>query len=175
VRHAILALLAEAPAHGYDLKSRLEGSFGAAWPVVNIGQVYATLGRLERDGLVQSAAVAQESRPEKKVYVLTETGRAELHGWLAAPAEGPRLTGDSFMKFLLANLPGVTSVAARRAMVERQRTSWFQLLRDVNTRALAAQPASAGMLLLEGAILHLQADLKWLELYEQNLSEEADR
>ena len=173
MRNALLALLAQAPAHGYDLKGRLEADFGAAWPSVNIGQVYSTLGRLERDGLVTSEAVAQERRPEKKVYAITETGREILRGWLTSPAEAPRLTDDIFMKLLFAGLPGVAPSFDRTAMVERQRAAWLQLLRDVNTRSLAGDPSEPGTLLLEGAILHLQADLKWLELYERQLSREA--
>ncbi len=172
MKNAILALLADQPGHGYDLKGRLESQFGAAWPVVNIGQVYATLGRLERDELVSSEAVAQGHRPEKRVYHVTEAGRDELRQWLSAPAEAPRLTDDVFMKLLLASLPGLAGQVDRRLMVERQRASWLQLLRDVNARALAGDPAEPGTLLLEGAILHLQADLKWLELYERHLSKE---
>lgn len=173
MRNALLALLAQSPAHGYDLKLRLEGDFGAAWPAVNIGQVYSTLGRLERDGLVVSESVSQESRPEKRVYELTGRGRDELRHWLAAPAEAPRLTGDVFMKLLLAGLPGLAPIVDRRGMVERQRAAWLQLLRDVNARALEGDPSTPDNLLLEGAVLHLQADLKWLELYEHQLSTEA--
>lgn len=172
MRNAILALLAEEPAHGYDLKGKLEGRFSAAWPSVNIGQVYSTLGRLERDGLVASESIAQGHRPEKRVYELTEAGREELWLWLNATPESPRLTGDIFMKLLLAGLPGVSATVDRRAMVERQRATWLQYLRDVNARALSGIPNDPGTLLLEGAILHLQADLKWLELYEQSLSQE---
>jgi DNA-binding PadR family transcriptional regulator len=175
MRNAILALLADSSGHGYDLKVRLETAFGAAWPSVNIGQVYSTLGRLERDHLVESEAVAQESRPEKRVYRLTATGREELSAWLVAPTEAPRLTDDFFMKLLLAGLPGLSPTVDRRGMVERQRARWLQLLRDVNARALDGDPASPDTLLLEGAILHLQADLKWLELYEQQLPREGSR
>jgi DNA-binding PadR family transcriptional regulator len=175
VRNALLALLGQSPAHGYDLKGRLEGEFGAAWPSVNIGQVYATLGRLERDGLVSNEAVAQDSRPEKKVYRLTATGEEALRRWLASQPEFPRLNDDTFMKLLLAGLPGLEGLADRRAMVERQRAAWLQLLRDVNARALAGDAGEPGTLLLEGAILHLQADLKWLELYEAQLTRENTR
>ena len=175
MRNAILALLADTPGHGYDLKVRLESGFGAAWPSVNIGQVYSTLGRLERDGLVESEAIAQESRPEKRVYRVTEHGQQELAAWLRAPTEAPRLTDDFFMKLLLAGLPGLASSVDRRAIVERQRAAWLQLLREVNARALDGDPASPDTLLLEGAILHLQADLKWLELYESQLSREGPK
>lgn len=173
MRHAILALLADSPAHGYDLKGRLEGEFGAAWPAVNIGQVYSTLGRLERDGLVTCQPVQQDSRPEKKVYALTAGGREELREWFAAPPEAPRVTGDIFLRLLFARLSGLEGLADRRAMVERQRKAWLQLLSDVNAKALTAPAGEPGTLLLEGAILHLQADLKWLELYESELAREA--
>lgn len=175
MRNAILALLARAPGHGYDLKSQLEGEFGAAWPTVNVGQVYSTLGRLERDGLVASEAVVQASRPEKRVYSITEAGREALRGWLRSPAEAPRLTDDIFMKLLLAGVSGGAGAVDQRAMVEGQRARWLQLLRDVNARALAGNPSDPGTLLLEGAILHLQADLEWLDLYEHHLSREGSR
>jgi DNA-binding PadR family transcriptional regulator len=175
MRNALLALLAESPAHGYDLKGRLESEFGAAWPAVNIGQVYSTLGRLERDGLVASQSVPQEGRPEKRVYELTASGRADLRAWLSGPTEAPRLNDDIFMKLLLGGLPGVVGSVDRRGMVERLRASWLQMLRDVNARALDGAPNSPDTLLLEGAILHLQADLKWLELYEQHLPREGER
>jgi DNA-binding PadR family transcriptional regulator len=173
MKYQVLALLADGPAHGYELKQKLEEAFGSAWPEVNIGQVYATLARLERDGLVSGCHVAQPSRPDKKVYVLSPAGQAELNRWLQAPPEPGRLNHDFFMKLLLARMPGAGIGAAPRAMVERLRLAALQTLRDLNERALGGNPGATETLLLEGAILHLQADIKWLQLYEEQLSQEA--
>src|SRR5215210_5644911 len=88
MRFPLLALLADGPAHGYDLKRRLEEGFGSALPPVNAGQIYTTLARLERDGLVEAERVAQNGRPNKRVYELTADGRAALRG--RGPASGSR-------------------------------------------------------------------------------------
>jgi DNA-binding PadR family transcriptional regulator len=173
MKYQILALLADGPAHGYELKQKLEETFGSAWPEVNIGQVYATLARLERDGLVSGCHVPQPSRPDKKVYELGAAGRAELRRWLESPPEPGRLNHDFFMKLLLARMTAASDGTVPRAMVERQRLASLQALRDLNERALGGNPGATETLLLEGAILHLQADVKWLQLYEEQLSQEA--
>src|ERR687896_673093 len=74
MRHPVLALLAGGAAHGYELKQALDGVFGNVWPPINVGQIYTTLQRLERDGLVEGAHVAQAHRPDKRVYALTPAG-----------------------------------------------------------------------------------------------------
>lgn len=173
MKYQVLALLADGPAHGYELKQKLEDAFGSAWPEVNIGQVYATLARLERDGLISGCHVPQPNRPDKKVYELSREGHAELTRWLQSPPEPGRLNHDFFMKLLLARFPGAGDGTASRAMVEGQRLASLQALRDLNERVLGGSPGATETLLLEGAILHLQADIKWLQLYQQQLSEEA--
>jgi DNA-binding PadR family transcriptional regulator len=90
VRMPILALLAKEPAHGYELRSRLQRIFGEVYPMPNIGQIYVTLQRLERDGLVRSQDVVQTTRPNKRVYGLTEAGHAELDRSPGQRAENPR-------------------------------------------------------------------------------------
>ena len=76
MRFPLLALLAGGPAHGYELKQAMEQQFGAVLPPLNAGQIYTTLSRLERDGLVEDDAVAQNGRPNKRVYRLTEAGQS---------------------------------------------------------------------------------------------------
>ena len=78
MKFPILAMLATSPAHGYELKRELEQHFGAALPPLNTGQIYTSLARLERDGLVDADRVAQDSRPNKRVYRLTPAGQAAL-------------------------------------------------------------------------------------------------
>ena len=168
MRYAFLALLANTPAHGYELKQAFEDTFGDIWPTLNFGQVYTTLQRLERDGLVQSHEVPQDHRRDKKVYALTPDGHAELRKWFVEPASSPSLKDDFFMKLVMA---GLTGAADQAALIESQRRAYLQTLHDLD--ALARRPRSNGdstsALLIEGAALHVQADLKWLELCEAHL------
>jgi DNA-binding PadR family transcriptional regulator len=97
VRLPLLALLAKEPAHGYQLKSMLERTFGQAYPSPNIGQIYVTLQRLAKDGLVSCQDVAQPSRPNKRVYELTPAGYHALATWIDTPSDGPRIRDDFFM------------------------------------------------------------------------------
>ena len=168
MKFPILALLVASPAHGYELKQQLEGHFGAALPPLNTGQIYTALARLERDGLVEGDAVAEDSR-NKRVYRATEKGRAAVDEWVLQPSQGTRLRDEFFMKLILA---GRTGIAPPAALIERQRAEYLQALRDLDRLAVAAGDDAAQALLIEGAALHLEADLKWLALCEQRLTEE---
>lgn len=177
MRNTILALLADGTAHGYELKQAIEQTFGDAFPPLNIGQIYTTLGRLERDGLVASLHVTQAGRPDKKVYDLTDAGREEVRRWLDEPVSGPRLKDEFFTKLILARLPGVAALNGGtdpRALIARQRRDYLQSMRDLNGLLLNQQRNGAeqtsAALLIEGAIFHLEADLKWLDLCEQRLT-----
>src|SRR5215208_6065583 len=121
MRNAFLALLARALAHGYELKHAFEAAVGGVWPPLNAGQIYTTLGRLERDGLVQSAHVAQAHRPDKRVYELTAAGKAALEEWIDAPVEGPSLKDEFFMKLVLAQTAGLNSAHDPVTLIDRQR------------------------------------------------------
>ncbi|MYR61059.1 PadR family transcriptional regulator, partial [Streptomyces sp. SID625] len=102
MRLHLLALLARGPAHGYELKQDLEQLLGSAYPQPNVGQIYVTLGRLEKTGLIQGEQVEQSSRPNKKIYHLTDAGRDELRTWFAEPEDEPRVRDEFFMKLALA-------------------------------------------------------------------------
>jgi DNA-binding PadR family transcriptional regulator len=169
MRYPFLALLAEAPAHGYELKQALEQRFGTILPPLNAGQIYTTLGRLERDGLVRGDDVPQDGRPNKRVYELTGAGRAALEEWIATPATGSRVKDEFFMKLVLA---GHAGIADPQQLIDRQRREYLQALRDLDALARDENGNVAAALLVEGAALHLQADLKWLELCEQRLTKE---
>lgn len=172
MRNALLALLVDGPAHGYELKRAIEQNFGDAWPPLNIGQIYTTLARLERDSLVQSVHVAQDGRPDKKVYEITDSGRDEVRVWMEEPTTGTRLKDEFYTKLVLARLPGVVSLNGQidvAAMIARQRREYLQALRDLNEMLLRQERNQPSELLIEGAILHLEADLKWLDLCEQRL------
>jgi len=163
VRQPLLALLAKEPAHGYELKLALEQTFGEAYPSPNIGQIYVTLKRLEQDGLVRSQDVEQTTRPNKKVYELTEAGQDALRAWVEEPSEGPRVRDEFFIKLILAPMAGL---ADRMELINAQRRHYLGIMRNLAGLPAADTPAR---LLIEGAILHLQADLDWLERCQEEL------
>ena len=166
LKYALLGLLAQEPRHGYDLKNAFETMLGGTWPL-NIGQVYTTLARLERDGLVESQVVPQDLLPDRKVYSLTAMGQEELDRWLAEPTkESIRLKDEFFIKLLVHQF---ISPQGSLALIWKQRQVYMQTLTDLT--ALRVDPAldPATRLLMEGAILHVEADLEWLDLCEESL------
>jgi DNA-binding PadR family transcriptional regulator len=166
VRHAVLAVLANQPAHGYEIKRGLEERFGSVVAPLNAGQVYTTLQRLQRDELVADDAVAQRGRPDKRVYRLTGAGRQALEEWLGAPSAPTRLRDDFFMKLVFAQSLGLADPAA---LIARQREAYLRSLGELE-RVLADGTADGTTaLVVEGAALHLEADLKWLDRCEEVL------
>jgi DNA-binding PadR family transcriptional regulator len=162
----VLALLAKEPAHGYELKQAIEQTFGGAYPSPNIGQIYVTLARLEKDGLVRGEDVAQRNRPKKRVYELTLAGREAVATWIDEPSDGPRLRSEFFLKLALAPMTGT---ADRVSLINRQRRHLINLMRGLAEPATEhANPIAD--LLLEGARLHLQADLDWLSRCQEELA-----
>ena len=114
---------------------------------------------------------SRDGKPDKRVYALTDVGRAELESWLGEPIAEPRLKDEFLTKLILAGRPGLNGALKPLELIARQRRTYLQTLRDLNDLALRQQPErdSAALLLIEGALLHLQADLKWLDLCEQRL------
>ena len=167
MRFPIMALLASRPAHGYELKQALESRFGSSVAPLNAGQIYTTLGRLERDGLVEGSDVEQDRRPNKTVYRLTEAGREAVQTWVAEPTSPTRLKPDLLMKLVLA---AMTGLGEPRALVAEHRRRYLQALRDLQESA--SNGASGQALLAEGAALHLEADLKWLDRLEEQMTQE---
>src|SRR3954452_1801831 len=127
MKYPFLALLARSPAHGYELKQALDGCFGELLPPINAGQIYTTLGRLERDGLVRGHGVEQGGRPNKRVYELTDAGREAVDDWLTTASATLRIKDEFFMKLVLA---GLTGVADPKELIDRQRRECLQSLRD---------------------------------------------
>ena len=168
MRFPLLALLATGPAHGYELKQALEQRFGSVLPPLNAGQIYTTLSRLERDGLVDDDAVSQNGRPNKRVYRLTEDGHAELARWVADSTPATRLKDDFFIKLVLARSAGI---ADPLELIDRQRFAYLQALRTLDDVAAQSDGDVTASLLVEGAALHLEADLKWLDLCERRMSD----
>ena len=169
LKYALLGLLAEAPRHGYDLKQAFEAMLGHTWSV-NIGQIYSTLARLERDGLVACAEVPQDRLPNRKVCRLTEQGRATLAAWLAQPAApSARLRVEFFLKLLVARRSAAADLGA---LLNRQRQALLQALAELTP--LLTDPDEERRLLAEGLQLHLEADLRWLDRCEEVWAFQAD-
>jgi DNA-binding PadR family transcriptional regulator len=169
VRLPLLALLARGPAHGYELKQDLEQLLGSAYPQPNVGQIYVTLGRLEKSGLIEGEEVEQSSRPNKKIYHLTDAGREALHAWYEETTDEPRVRDEFFMKLALAP---TTGLADRVALINKQRRQYLNTMRNLSKLATAENRDNRiSHLLIEGAMLHLQADLDWLERCQEELEE----
>ncbi|NUS08396.1 MAG: PadR family transcriptional regulator, partial [Nonomuraea sp.] len=118
--------------------------------------------------LVRAVDVEQSNRPNKKVYYLTAKGRDVLTLWVDEPTEGPRVRDEFFMKLVLAPLTGI---ADRMALISRQRRHYLSLMSDLNDLLSRTAPADrVALLLIEGAMLHLQADLDWLERCQEDLA-----
>jgi len=168
IKFLLLALLAKGPRHGYDLKSQFEDLFGGTWPL-NPGQVYMTLDRLEESGYVTSKRVEQELLPDRRVYSITEDGRQELKRWTAEPSEGPiRLRDELFTKVLTAL---VTGDGDPTGLIWAQRRHHMQALAELRARRMDPTLNPATVLVLQGAILRAEADLRWLDLCEEHVRE----
>ncbi|MEU6882691.1 PadR family transcriptional regulator [Streptomyces sp. HUAS MG47] len=169
MRLPLLALLARGPAHGYELKQDLEQLLGAAYPPTNVGQIYVTLGRLEKSGLIEGEEIAQESRPNKKIYRLTDAGQEALRAWFDETADEPRVRDEFFMKLALAPRTGL---ADQIALINKQRREYLTTMRNLSKLAATENRDNRiAHLLIEGAMLHLQADLDWLERCQEELEE----
>lgn len=167
VKYGLLGLLASKPRHGYDLKSEFEELLGGSWQL-NIGQVYTTLARLERDGFVSSRVEPQELVPDRRVYEITDGGRTELTRWLAEPANGPvRLKDELFVKMLIQSL---VKGGNTRALIALQRRQNLETLGELSELLADDDVNPTTRLIVEGAMLHVEADLHWLDLCEERLS-----
>jgi DNA-binding PadR family transcriptional regulator len=170
-----LGLLAARPLHGYELKATYEAELVPATQL-NYGQVYTTLERLARDGLVAHEVVTQSERPDKKVYALTKEGRKELQNWFGAPAHlDLDLRNETFVKLILARHlqnadPLKVLAVERRACLER--------LHEVTQARARADKEGASLqtaLLLDLAVLRLEAFSRWLDRCEEVLRKEHKR
>lgn len=167
-QEVVLALLAKEPSHGYELRARLRGALGPLGEAMNDGQIYVILGRLEKAGLVVSEQSAGlPDRPDRKVYALTASGQERVTGWLAEVSWPKPDLAEFHLKLVAAAAAGL---ADPLAIVDAQRRELLRRLRDAQRAAMAEPDRSAAGLLLEGIVLRLQADLRWLEACERNWS-----
>lgn len=166
IRQSILALLDHAPSYGYQLRADFEQRTGGTWPL-NIGQVYSTLDRLERDGLVENEGADADGHV---IWSITAAGRAEVALWLSSPVVRTTQNRDELaVKFALAvTIPDLDVPA----LVQTQRTATLEHLQDL-TRAKASGGSSpddiAWSLVIEGLIFQAEAEARWLDHVEAQL------
>jgi DNA-binding PadR family transcriptional regulator len=160
VQEVLLALLAKEASHGYQLKARLALALGPLAGALNDGQVYVTLNRLEKAGLVESHRVGQAERPDRKVYELTQDGEERVDTWLNDTSWPKPAPAEFHLKLVAAAAAGLADPVA---IVDHQRRELLTSLAQAQRAALAEPSGSVAALLLEGVVLRLQADLRWLE------------
>jgi DNA-binding PadR family transcriptional regulator len=156
----LLALLAEEGSHGYQLRARLQLALGPLAEALNAGQVYVTLNRLEKAGLVSSELLDQADRPDRKVYELTATGRARVSEWLEDTSWPKPAPAEFHLKLVAAAAAGLADPVR---LVDAQRHALLEGLAGAQRAAIEEPDGSVAGLLLEGVVLRLQADLYWLE------------
>ncbi len=164
VREVLLALLATEAAHGYQLRARLQLALGPLAQMLSAGQVYVTLNRLEKAGLVTAERVGQTDRPDRKVYDLTAAGRERIAEWLADTSWPKPAPAEFHLKLVAAAAAGLGDPVR---LVDTQRHAVLAGLAATQRAALAEPDGSVAGLLLEGVVLRLQADLRWLEACAQ--------
>jgi len=160
----MLGLLEREPSHGYDLKRDYDAWFGRGKPLP-FGQVYATLGRLARDGKVIVGESEPGAGPDRKRYVITEQGVSEVESWLREPVEPePHLQTVLFAKVVLALMSGRDA----ERYLDAQRAAHLQRMRELTE--LKRSGNSVDALLADHGLFHLEADLRWIELTTARLA-----
>jgi DNA-binding PadR family transcriptional regulator len=171
VRHAVLGLLAQRPRHGYELHAAFEAVVGGAenWDV-KPAQIYTTLARLEENGLVIENSVEQDGGPEKRIYAITNAGRAVLRDWYQEAVAREHQRDEFFVKLMLCLVTGATDP---QQLIQTQRAQLYQDLHAITVQRARLNPRFelAKMLLLDKTIMHLEADVRWLDMIQARLLE----
>jgi DNA-binding PadR family transcriptional regulator len=157
VSHGLLGLLEGRPKHGYELRRSFDERLSGGRPLRS-GQVYSTLGRLERDGRVDEVGGEQGPGPERRLYAITASGVAELEEWLSAP-EAP----DSYLQSVVYAkvVVALSSGRSAQAVLDAQRDRHVAEMRAL-TRAKETADLS-GVVRADFALLHLDADVRWID------------
>jgi DNA-binding PadR family transcriptional regulator len=164
-QEVVLAMLAKEPSQGYQLRARLNDALGPLGEELNAGQIYVVLGRLENAGLVTLEGSAATTGRDRKVYALTALGQERVGDWLAEVSWPKPDLAEFHLKLIAAAAAGLADPIS---IVDMQRRELLRRLRDVQRAQMDEPDGSDAALLLEGIVLRLQADLRWLEACEAN-------
>ena len=172
IKHALLALLDEEPLHGYELKTRFDEALGSLWPLQQ-AQIYNNLRLLEKAGHIElDERIEQTDLPDRKNFRLTEAGHKELSDWAASPVRTNRQLKDEFYLKLttLINVMGQDESVVDLLWAQRQEI--LQHLRELERTLLDVEADNDTLMavLIEGVILHAEADLAWLDRVEMQLA-----
>ena len=171
VRHAVLGLLVRRPRHGYELRAAFEAVVGGEenWDV-KPAQIYTTLTRMERHGLVAEQSVEQDSGPEKRIYAITPAGYETLRAWFTEDTAPEHQRDEFFIKLMLGLVSGA---ADPDQLIHAQRAYLYKELHALTVQRTRIDPGKelTKLLLLDKAAMHLEADLRWLDMTEARLDE----
>ena len=159
VQYTLLGFLAEESNYGYELKKKYDGYFGKDKPILT-GQIYSTLARLKRDNKVKEITDTSESGgPDRVRYEITDEGKQDLQAWLESPeAPSPQLQATMYIKAVLAILKDGDAAP----YLDNQRRAHIQRMRELTAQRRDSNLSD--MLLIDHALYHLEADLRWIEL-----------
>ena len=173
VRYAVLGFLSSKDMHGYEIKSKFDLATGGFWQL-NFGQIYSTLDRLDREGFVERVAEVDSESPDRKVFRITVRGRSGLDDWVKRPVAHPRpLRDDLLVRLLFCDRSSPEPVAR---MIARQRDVYELEMRKLTERKTDLCKLDLGKhavvtdLLMDAALFHAEAELRWLSHVEQKLS-----
>ncbi len=164
-QYALLGILNEQPNYGYELKKMYDQLFGEGKAILT-GQVYSTLSRLKRDKKIEEIAADEESGgPDRVKYAITPHGTKALRTWLETPeAPSPQLQATLYMKTVLAIMDGGDAAP----YLDNQRHAHIERMRDLTKQRREAPLATK--LLIDHAIFHIEADLRWIDLTSSRLT-----
>ncbi|MFG2223799.1 PadR family transcriptional regulator [Streptomyces sp. NPDC048644] len=168
IGHTLLGLLESGPRHGYDLKRAFDEHFGHDRPL-HYGQVYSTMSRLLKNGLVEVDSVEAGAGPERKRYAITDAGVTDVAQWLGRPEKPePYLQSTLYTKVVLALMTERNAAE----LLDTQRAEHLRLMRGLTERKRKGDLAD--QLICDHALFHLEADLRWLELTAARLDRLAE-
>lgn len=162
---ALLGLMSTGPTHGYDLKTRYDSIFGSSRAIA-FGQIYATLSRMIRDGLIEQIGQEPGSGPDRKRYAVTDAGRSRLAEWLREPdTPSPTLQSNLFAKTILALVLDDDA----DALLDIQRHAHLARMRELTTAKSGAPLLDR--LAIDHALFQIEADLRWIDLTSARLTD----
>jgi DNA-binding PadR family transcriptional regulator len=172
VRFTLLGLLAQRPRHGYELHAAFEAVMGGEenWDV-KPAQIYSTLARLQESGhIVEELDGADGESADRRVYAITDKGQIDLAAWFNTPVTREHQRDEVFAKLMLAI---ATDVAQPGKVLQIQRARLYQDLHALTAQRSKVDPQKdlAHILLLDSAVMHIEADLRWLDMVDARLDE----